>query len=78
MADNKITNNEKFLAFELTNTDLKFSCKSSPYLSFELINDNLKFINNSDHLAFDLNVYNERMAVYQIVLNFILETGGVY
>lgn len=78
MADNKITSNEKNLSFELVSDNLRFVSKSSPYLSFELTNNDLKFINNSNHLSFELNTYNEAMAIFQIVLQFMFETGGVY
>ena len=78
MTDNKITSSERILGFEVISTDLKFVSKASPYLSFELTNNDLRFINNSDCLSVELRSYNEAMAVFQIVLEFIFETGGVY
>lgn len=76
--ENKITNNEKHLSYELNSTELRFVSKSSPYLSFELAHNDLDFINNSERLSFELTTYDEAMAVYQIVLDFIFETGGIY
>ena len=73
----RIINNEKILAFELTSTDLKFITDTET-LGFQSINNDLKYINNEEILRFELKSYHSAMPIYGVILNFMFETGGIY
>ena len=50
----------------------------STILAFELISDDPRFVNVSKTLAFELRSYDEWMPTFAIVLDFIMETGGIF
>jgi hypothetical protein len=65
------------LAFNLVDDNLNFTTSALPVLSYELTND-IKILNSSEVLSFELRDYHERLIVFQIVLDFIMETGGIF
>ncbi len=77
MSKKYITDSE-LLAFRITSTDLKFTSINTPLLSFREFSTDLKYINKSKVLSFKLNDYDQSIPIYQIILEFIMETGGVF
>lgn len=65
------------LAFELVSDDPKLT-NISEISTFELVSDDLKSVNVSEILAFELRSYDELMPTFAIVLDFIMETGGIF
>jgi len=71
-------NDQDFLAFEIVSKELKFTSFSTPLLSFQITSKDLGYINKSKYLSFKLNDYDATVPVFQIVLDFMFETGGVF
>ena len=71
-------NTSDTLSIEISSEDLKF-VDTTPQLSISEGLEVLNFlINTSDILSIEVNTYYPDMPIFQIVLDFIIETGGVY
>lgn len=56
----------------------KLYTQGQEILAFQIISRELLFKNKTRTLSFKLNDYDASIPIYQIVLEFIMETGGVF
>jgi hypothetical protein len=71
-------NTSDLLSIEISSEDLKF-VDTTPQLSVsEGLEPLIFLINTTDMFLLEVNTYYPNMTIFQIVLDFIIETGGVY
>lgn len=75
--EKQYTTGHKILAFETISKNLLLS-NNSRTLAFETTSKDLLLSNNSKTLSFKLNDYDQSIPAFQIILEFIMETGGVF